>query len=41
MVGAGNFPHDGSCDPTDTAGTLGYRCVEGILRYSKKGENLV
>ena len=31
VVGAGNFPHNGGCNPTGTVGALGYRCAEGIL----------
>ena len=41
VVGAGNFPHNGGCNPTGTVGALGYRCAEGILKYSKKGGSLV
>ena len=41
VVGAGNFPHNGGCNPMGTVGALGYRCAEGILKYSKKGGSLV
>ena len=41
VVGAGNFPHNGGCNPTGTVGALGYRCADGILKYSKKGGSLV
>lgn len=41
VVGAGNFPHNGGCNPTGTVGALGYRCAEGILKYAKKGGSLV
>lgn len=40
VVGAGNFPHNGGCNPTGTMGALGYRCAEGILKYSKSGGKL-
>ena len=41
VVGAGNFTHNGGCNPTGTVGALGFRCAEGILKYSKKGGKLV
>ncbi len=41
VVGAGNFPHNGGCNPTGTVGALGYRCAEGILNYARKGGSLV
>ena len=41
VVGAGNFPHNGGCNPTGTAGALGFRCAEGILKYARKGGILV
>ncbi len=41
VVGAGNFPHNGGCNPTGTAGALGFRCAEGILKYAQKGGSLV
>lgn len=41
VVGAGNFPHNGGCNPTGTVGALSYRCAEGILKYSSKGGSLV
>jgi gluconate 2-dehydrogenase alpha chain len=41
VVGAGNFPHNGGRNPTDTVGALGYRCAEGILKYISKGGSLV
>ena len=41
VVGAGNFTHNGGCNPTGTVGALGYRCAEGILKYSKKSGMLV
>lgn len=41
VVGAGNFPHNGGCNPTGTVGALGYRCAEGVLKYSKKSGSLV
>ena len=40
VVGAGNFTHNGGCNPTGTVGALGFRCAEGILKYSKKGGKL-
>lgn len=40
VVGAGNFPHNGGCNPTGTVGALGFRCAEGIINYSKKGGRL-
>ena len=41
VVGAGNFPHNGGCNPTGTVCALGYRCAEGILNYARKGGSLV
>ncbi len=41
VVGACNFTHNGGCNPTGTVGALGYRCIDGIIRYSKKGGMLV
>lgn len=41
VVGAGNFAHNGGCNPTGTVGALAYRCAEGVLKYSKKGGSLV
>lgn len=41
VVGAGNFAHNGGCNPTGTVGALAYRCAEGILKYSKKSGSLV
>lgn len=41
VVGAGNFTHNGGRNPTSTVGALGYRCAEGIIKYSKKGGSLV
>ncbi len=41
VVGAGNFPHNGGCNPTGTVGALAYRCAEGILKYHAKGGKLV
>jgi gluconate 2-dehydrogenase alpha chain len=41
VVGAGNFPHNGGCNPTDTVGALAYRCAEGILKYTSKEGSLV
>lgn len=41
VSGAGNFPHNGGCNPTATVGALAYRCAEGMLRYSHKGGLLV
>lgn len=41
VVGASNFTHNGGCNPTGTVGALSYRCVEGILKYAKKGGSLV
>ncbi|MGE4268619.1 MAG: GMC family oxidoreductase [Deferribacterales bacterium] len=41
VVGAGNFPHNGGCNPTDTVGALAYRCAEGVLKYNKKSASLV
>lgn len=40
VVGAGNFSHNGGCNPTGTVGALGYRCAEGIIKYSQKGGSL-
>lgn len=37
VVGAGNFPHNGGCNPTGTVGALGFRCAEGILKYAQSG----
>ncbi len=37
VVGAGNFTHNGGCNPTGTVGALAFRCAEGIIEYSKKG----
>lgn len=41
VVGAGNFPHNGGCNPTGTVGALAYRCAEGVIKYHKKGGSLV
>lgn len=41
VVGAGNFPHNGGCNPTGTVGALAYRCADGVLKYSKKSGSLV
>lgn len=41
VVGAGNFPHNGGCNPTGTVGALAYRCAEGILKRAKKDGSLV
>jgi gluconate 2-dehydrogenase alpha chain len=41
VVGAGNFPHNGGCNPTSTVGALAYRCAEGIIKYCKTGGMLV
>ncbi len=41
VVGAGNFSHNSGCNPTGTVGALGYRCAEGIIKYSKKSGSLV
>lgn len=41
VVGAGNFPHNGGCNPTGTVGALGYRCAEGIKKYAQTGGSLV
>ena len=42
VVGCGQFPRTtAGCNPTGTVGALGYRCAEGILKYSKKGGSLV
>lgn len=40
VAGAGSFPHNGGCNPTDTVGALAYRCAEGILKYFKKEGSL-
>ncbi len=40
-VSAGNFAHNGGCNPTATVGALAYRCAEGIIKYSKKSGSLV
>jgi len=37
VVGAGNFPHNGGCNPTGTVGALAFRAAEGILHYTRKG----
>lgn len=41
VVGAGNFAHNGGCNPTATVGALAYRCAEGIIKYSRSGGSLV
>lgn len=41
VVGGGNFAHNSGCNPTGTVGALGYRCSEGIIKYSKKQGSLV
>lgn len=41
VVGAGNFTHNGGCNPTGTVGALACRCAEGVLLFSKKGGMLV
>lgn len=41
VVGAGNFPHNGGCNPTGTVGALAYRCAEGVLKYHARGGALV
>jgi gluconate 2-dehydrogenase alpha chain len=41
VIGAGNFPHNGGCNPTGTLGGLAYRCAEGILKYTKRSGSLV
>lgn len=41
VVGAGNFTHNGGCNPTGTVGALGFRCAEGIIKYSKNNGKLV
>lgn len=41
VVGAGNFPHNGGCNPTGTVGALSYRCAEGVIKYSQKQGSLV
>ena len=41
VVGAGNFTHNGGCNPTGTVGALGFRCAEGVVKYSKSGGRLV
>lgn len=40
VVGAGNFPHNGGCNPTATVGALSLRCAEGIVKYAAKGGSL-
>ena len=40
VVGAGNFPHNGGCNPTGTVGALSFRCAEGVLKYAEKGGKL-
>ncbi|WBF68859.1 GMC family oxidoreductase [Desulfovibrio subterraneus] len=37
VVGAGNFTHNGGCNPTGTIGALAFRCAEGIIKYARKG----
>lgn len=41
VAGAGNFTHNGGCNPTATVGALAYRCAEGIRAYARKGGSLV